>query len=246
MKTSRILMFFLVGIISISLALASFFIFDYDKAREELKNNRDEIIFGFTDRYRWRGLETYKNEIGRDVDRLDIEVANGDIEVEYGDRFYIEVDKNGQRRSKGKSLVVERVDKTLKVYDKDKNMDNISFDIKIIVPRDKKVSLDLTIANGDIQSKVDLENLKGVLANGSVELSGDKSYDMDIELINGDVDLEFREYDASFDLDILTGEIELFDDSYDMFDIGEGVKKVVGDGKDSIKIYLTTGGISVQ
>lgn len=233
----------LVLIVSLAITIASFVINDISA----LKKNYDEynIDSVFDENNEPKYLLT-KNDINLDINRISLDLINSEIEFKVSDRYSYEIytsKKLNNIREYG--TIGEKYNK-LNIEQNNKH-NNLRTKIIIFVPLEIKLYGELEVVNGHMTSDVIFEELEIDMVNGVLDLMGEFAYDLKSEITNGEINLNYGNYDAKINIDMVTGELELFDKSY-LFGIllNENLIEVLGKADKYIDIEMLNGVITIQ
>lgn len=246
MQNKFIKIIFLVLIISLAIGIVSFMINDVST----LQNNYSvEDFFEIFEESNDPKYLLAANAIDKDTNKISQDLINSELVFQESEEFKYEIYTSKDFESNiDKYGRINNTNNTLRIKEKS-NFRNLKTKVMIYVPKDVLLKTDIDIVNGYLVSEVSFDNLNIDMVNGSVDLSGPNSYDIDIDMTNGDLNFKFVKYDAKIKADMINGNVDIFDRSFvfGMFPPNEKeFFEILGSGKHNIDIDMTNGSVNIS
>ncbi|MGO4927537.1 DUF4097 family beta strand repeat-containing protein [Fundicoccus sp. Sow4_F4] len=116
--------------------------------------------------------------------------------------------------------------------------------VVVTVPETEKLSVNVDLVNGEIKAKGTLTKFEFDGPNVKLFLSGEETYPMAVDFINGEIELIFETFNAELDFEFVNGRFEVLGDT--MSATFSDFKKTLGDGKDAIQIDAVNGKVILR
>lgn len=264
MKRNKILIMLLI---SISLLIGSFMVFDYKNFKLEniYKDSGGFNLFGvnvleelgvredfndFMDVEDYSDLEEImenkENIISTerldDLKSLDIGLTNSNLIIVKGNINEVILYKKEKDKINNNSLKIE------------KNSTNYSIKAK----NDKKARIIIKLKNPEL-TEIKCNNVNGILfskekfkslimksTNGVISLEGEGTYPMKVKNVNGIINLNFDKYNAEIFINKSNGVLNLFDENEFSLGKNKTIRKVFGSAEDKIELKTTNGIININ
>lgn len=239
MKNNFIKILLLVLILSLALGIVSFLINDLSSFKT-LKFNSDSFNKHYNDYHSILNMD-----ISRDIDKIELDLINTSISVKSSDEYRIEILTNKTYEKIDDFITIKELNNSILLKEVNSNK-NINSKVFIYIPENILLNLNVEAINGMLTSEVVLDNLVLDMSNGTLNLKGEKDYNINAEITNGSVNIYFDEYNATITTELVNGKYSILDEFSSM---GVGLKDFsakVGDAINFINIELVNGEININ
>lgn len=258
MKDKFTLKVLIIGLVALGIGIVSFIFFDLSTIRELQRKDilwdsrAEEDILDRRNKSNGKNenLLVNKVKINDTVKKLDIDIVNGNINIIEGDSFEYTIISDVKDLNMGEHLDIINDKKTLMIDEISRvtnGSNDILFNIDIIIPKDKKLDLNIEMVNGEILGEVDFNNISIDLVNGHIDFKGDNMCEMNIDSVDLELELSYKNYDNEFNITAVSGNVKFLDEIVDINPItGDDFERVLGNGKHRVDIDMVNGRIEVK
>lgn len=182
--------------------------------------------------------------------KLRLDLVSSYIEIREGEDFQIEVyvSKDDVQfedvfnySNKNDQLTIDEKDwqNNLKSF-----LTSLTSRFVITVPDTSKLTTQIDLVNGEFLVKGTLAELKFDGVNASLTLIGDETYPIKIDIVDGDTNLSFKQYNAELNFSFVNGNFEILGDKVSA--TFSEFERTLGKGRDAIHIKAVNGSIVLE
>ncbi|AWZ49019.1 hypothetical protein C3495_09445 [Clostridiaceae bacterium 14S0207] len=228
---------------------------------EDLKTKFKNLVYFSDDIYDENEVEVYdKLKIDCNIDKLKVNVVNGDVEIKksedkkirveaivtlkddkFKEKYKIDATRNGREyKLNFKDKNIKCSDITLYVPDgKQLDISDVNGDIKCF-DQSLKVDFNINNVNGDTELQGDIKECKVSIINGDIKIKNDKFSMLKLKTVNGDVELDTQEKNINAYINSSLGTCSLNDEKE------KSIEKILGNGTSKLEIKVSTGLVKVN
>jgi len=239
MKNNFLKILLLVLILSLALGIVSFLINDVSNFKT-LNFNNDSFNKHYKDYNNILNMDINKN-----IEKIELDLINTSISLKASDSYRIEVLTNKQYEKIDDFIIIKELNNYISLKEINSNK-NVNSKVVIYIPEDILLNLNVEAINGMLTSEVVLDSLHLNLSNGTLDLRGEKDYNINAEITNGSVNIYFDKYNSTITTELVNGKYSILDESSSM---GIGLKDYstkVGEAINLINIELVNGEINIH